>query len=349
MVMMMVMMVMVMMMVSITPDYPALRWLRAADDDSGGSVEREMEQMEEERSVQARSVLDLLRDPRLRRQIVIIVALNVMQQFSGINAAGISDEEAPFVTLGTGIAEAVTTLVFGLTVDLLGRRPLLICGFGLTSICSVLITVSMLLQVTITWLSYVSVAMLFAFIICFALGPAGIIGILPAELFMQSERPGAFVIAGTVNWGSFIIISVVFPFLMESLGPFCFLLFSADCLLAAVLVHRWLPETKNRSLLDIARHFEAVGRGHAGGGLAGTGAGGGLAGDAAKAAADDATAINNATAAINNAAAAAATNDDGDEDDEDEEDEEDGPPPTTHRGVTALLTKLPPPAGQGRC
>ncbi|XP_078740980.1 solute carrier family 2, facilitated glucose transporter member 11-like, partial [Lampetra fluviatilis] len=213
----------------------ALRWLRGADgddgDDSGdggdggGSVEREMEQMEEERSVAARSVLDLLRDPGMRRQIVIIVALNILQQMSGVNAiyfyatslfaqAGISDEDVPYVTLGTGIAEAVTTLIFGLTIDLLGRRPLLICGFGLTSICCILITVSMLLQATVTWLAYVSVALIFAFIVCFALGPAGIIGILPAELFMQSERPAAFVVAGAVNWGSFIVISVIFPFLM---------------------------------------------------------------------------------------------------------------------------------------
>ncbi|CAM9157930.1 unnamed protein product, partial [Lampetra fluviatilis] len=257
----------------------ALRWLRGADgddgDDSGdggdggGSVEREMEQMEEERSVAARSVLDLLRDPGMRRQIVIIVALNILQQMSGVNAiyfyatslfaqAGISDEDVPYVTLGTGIAEAVTTLIFGLTIDLLGRRPLLICGFGLTSVCCILITVSMLLQATVTWLAYVSVALIFAFIVCFALGPAGIIGILPAELFMQSERPAAFVVAGAVNWGSFIVISVIFPFLMESLGPWCFLLFCADCLVAAALVLRWMPETKRRSLLDIARHFEAV-------------------------------------------------------------------------------------------
>ncbi|XP_078478483.1 solute carrier family 2, facilitated glucose transporter member 9-like, partial [Lampetra planeri] len=181
-----------------------------------------MEQMEEERSVAARSVLDLLRDPGMRRQIVIIVALNILQQMSGVNAiyfyatslfaqAGISDEDVPYVTLGTGIAEAVTTLIFGLTIDLLGRRPLLICGFGLTSICCILITVSMLLQATVTWLAYVSVALIFAFIVCFALGPAGIIGILPAELFMQSERPAAFVVAGAVNWGSFIVISVIFP------------------------------------------------------------------------------------------------------------------------------------------
>ncbi|XP_075911864.1 solute carrier family 2, facilitated glucose transporter member 11-like [Petromyzon marinus] len=277
----MVMMVAVITLASTsTPDYPALRWLRGGDggDDGGESVEREMEQMEEERSVQvqARSVLDLLRDPRMRRQIVIIVGVNVMQQFSGINAiyfyasylfkeAGIPPDEIRYVTVGTGMAELTSSIVCGILIESVGRRPLLMFGFASMGGCCLLIAVSMALQATISWMSYLSVAMTFTFIVSLGMGPAGIVGLLPTELFTQDARPAAYTISGSTYWVSFFVIGLLFPFLMKFMGPYCYLIFFADCVTASLLVFCLLPETKDRSFLDISRQLQQMSLGVNGG------------------------------------------------------------------------------------
>nr|XP_032835275.1 solute carrier family 2, facilitated glucose transporter member 11-like [Petromyzon marinus] len=258
----------------------ALRWLRGGDggDDGGESVEREMEQMEEERSVQvqARSVLDLLRDPRMRRQIVIIVGVNVMQQFSGINAiyfyasylfkeAGIPPDEIRYVTVGTGMAELTSSIVCGILIESVGRRPLLMFGFASMGGCCLLIAVSMALQTTISWMSYLSVAMTFTFIVSLGMGPAGIVGLLPTELFTQDARPAAYTISGSTYWVSFFVIGLLFPFLMKFMGPYCYLIFFADCVTASLLVFCLLPETKDRSFLDISRQLQQMSLGVNGG------------------------------------------------------------------------------------
>lgn len=90
---------------------------------------------------------------------------------------------------------------------------------------------------------YISMACVFAFILSFGLGPGkepeysfffeslkpavaagsscasslhagGVTNILTTELFTQTARPAAYVIAGSVNWLSFFFIGLVFPFIV---------------------------------------------------------------------------------------------------------------------------------------
>lgn len=94
---------------------------------------------------------------------------------------------------------------------------------------------------------YLSLACVFAFILSFGLGPGnkpnlsllsqnflsmstpikgdiyfflsckgGVTNILTTELFTQTARPAAYVVAGSINWLSFFFISMVFPFIVVS-------------------------------------------------------------------------------------------------------------------------------------
>ncbi|XP_032833028.1 solute carrier family 2, facilitated glucose transporter member 5-like isoform X2 [Petromyzon marinus] len=234
------------------------------------AMRAEQEQMSEG----PRSVWDVMRNRGTRWQLITVLLLNVTQQLSGLNAiyfystyvfkeAKIPEEKIPYVTLGTGAAEIITAMSCGMLVDGLGRRPLLLCGYVLMSLCCAAITVSLALQERSIWMPYLSVALTFAYILSFGIGPGGIMGILPAELFMQDSRSAAFVISGSVNWFSFFLIGLLFPFLVEGMGPYCFVFFMVDCVMGSIIVCILLPETKDRSFVEISRLFHSRNYGHA--------------------------------------------------------------------------------------
>lgn len=47
---------------------------------------------------------------------------------------------------------------------------------------------------------------------------AGVTGVLPTEIFNQTARPAAYMIAGSMMWINLFITGMVFPFLVVSLG-----------------------------------------------------------------------------------------------------------------------------------
>nr|XP_021140594.1 solute carrier family 2, facilitated glucose transporter member 11-like isoform X2 [Columba livia] len=211
----------------------------------------------------------LFTDRGVRWQLITVIVLTMGQQLSGINAiyfyatyifkqAGISAEKIPYVTLGTGACECVTALTCGFLIDYLGRRVLIIGGYLLMTLCSVVLTLSLTYQELYSWVSYVSMTSIFAFILSFGLGPGGITNTLTAELFIQSSRPAAYMIGGTVSWISFFTIGMLFPFIVNGLKQYCFLVFLLECSLVAAFIFLVVPETKNKSFLEIKKEFNKL-------------------------------------------------------------------------------------------
>ncbi|XP_075608601.1 solute carrier family 2, facilitated glucose transporter member 9 isoform X3 [Balearica regulorum gibbericeps] len=169
--------------------------------------------------------------------------------------AGISHETIPYVTLSTGAVETVAAVFSGLVIERLGRRPLLIGGFGLMVVFFAVLTVSLTLQKTVYWLPYLSIFCILAIIASFCIGPGGIPFVLTGEFFQQSQRPAAFMIAGTVNWLSNFAVGLLFPFIQGGLQTYCFLVFAAICFAGATYLFFVLPETKNKTLKEISEAF----------------------------------------------------------------------------------------------
>lgn len=48
---------------------------------------------------------------------------------------------------------------------------------------------------------------------------AGVTGILPTEIFNQTARPAAYMIAGSLMWLNLFIIGIIFPFIVVSASP----------------------------------------------------------------------------------------------------------------------------------
>ncbi|XP_021253215.1 solute carrier family 2, facilitated glucose transporter member 5-like [Numida meleagris] len=233
-------------------------------------VQEVLEEMKEEQqslsSVQTVSVQQLLRDRSVRWQTLSVAVVNVGMQLSGIDAiwfytntifqnAGIPESQIPYVTVGTGAIEVVAGLIGCFTIEKLGRRPLIITGFCAMGTCLAGITGCLLLQTALPWMRYVAVACVVGIIAGFCMGPAGVPFLMTAELFTQSHRSAAYVLGGSLNWLCNFTIGFVFPFLQMSTGAFSYLVFCGVCLLVALYVYLIVPETKNRTFMEISHVF----------------------------------------------------------------------------------------------
>ncbi|KAK2837317.1 hypothetical protein Q5P01_014529 [Channa striata] len=232
----------------------------------------EQEDIEKEKNnlvgVQAKKPWELLADRSVRWQLLTIILLNAAQQLNGINAiyfyadyvfkqAGIPHDKIPYATAGTGACECITALTCGMLIESLGRKVLITGGYTLMSICCILFTLTLSFQNASPVVPYLSMACVFAFILSFGLGPGGVTNILNTELFTQTTRPAAYMIAGSVNWFSFFFIGLVFPFIVIGLQQYCFLVFLAISSLVAIYIALVVPETKNKTFLEIHNDFQS--------------------------------------------------------------------------------------------
>ncbi|XP_068178059.1 solute carrier family 2 member 15b [Antennarius striatus] len=237
-----------------------------------GNIQVEIMEMEEEQrslsSISTISVCRLLKDPCVRWQVITIAVVNIGMQLSGIDAiwfytndifknAGIPDPYIQYTTVGTGAIEVISGMLGCFTIERVGRRPLMIGGFIFMGICCVGITVSVLFQAQLSFMRYISVGCVVGIIAGFCIGPAGVPFLITAELFKQSHRPAAYTVAGCLNWLSNFTIGFVFPFLEMATGPYCYLIFCAICWLVAIYTIFVIPETKNKTFMEISQMFAA--------------------------------------------------------------------------------------------
>ncbi|XP_070820841.1 solute carrier family 2, facilitated glucose transporter member 11b [Chaetodon trifascialis] len=251
----------------------ALKQLHGAGCDAQwGDIEKERSNS---RDFQAKKPWELFADRSLRWQLFTIILLNTAQQLNGINAiyfysgylfrqSGIPNDKIQYATVGTGVCECITAFSCGLLIEYLGRKALIAGGYTLMSICCILFTLTLTFQTSSPVVPYLSMVCVFAFILSFGLGPGGVTNILTTELFTQTTRPAAFTIAGSANWFSFFLISLLFPFIVIGLQQYCFLVFLVICSLMAAYILRIIPETKNKTFLEIQNEFHSSNSGKVG-------------------------------------------------------------------------------------
>ncbi|XP_051523424.1 solute carrier family 2, facilitated glucose transporter member 11-like [Myxocyprinus asiaticus] len=235
----------------------------------------EMEEILQERvgtgDARAKTLWELFTDQSLRRQLCTVMAASSAMMLSGNDSiyfyasyifqeAGIPVEKIQYVTIGTGACEFTSALVCNLLIERVGRRLLLAGGYMLMACWALVFTVALSLQGKVEGMPYLSMVCVFAYILSFGMGPAGVTGILPAELFDQMARPAAYMIAGSMMWINLFLIGMAFPFIVNSLGQFCFIPFGAICVTACLFIGFTLPETKGRTLAEITEEFDKLNR-----------------------------------------------------------------------------------------
>uniref|UniRef100_A0A663LSM4 Solute carrier family 2, facilitated glucose transporter member 5 n=1 Tax=Athene cunicularia TaxID=194338 RepID=A0A663LSM4_ATHCN len=241
----------------------ALQKLRGCND-----VDDEIEEMYQEdwsEKEEGRfSALSLCTFRGLRWQLISIVVMMMGQQLSGVNAvfyyadrifqsAGVESSNVQYVTVSIGAINVVMTLLAVLIVESLGRRILLLAGFGLCSVSCAVLTLALNLQTTVSWMSYLSIVCVVVYIIGHAIGASPIPFVMITEMFLQSSRPAAFMVGGLVHWLCNFTVGLVFLYMEAGLGPYSFLVFCAICVATAVYIFFIVPETKNKTFIEINR------------------------------------------------------------------------------------------------
>ena len=160
-------------------------------------------------------------------------------------------------TVMMGIVNLAFTLFAVLTVEKFGRRPLLIWGSIGMAIGAAGVAISNVIG-DAGMLPVVSI-MVYSASFMFSWGP--ICWVLIAEIFPNTIRGAAMAIAVAFQWTfNFIVSSTFVPMYdmttdsMPNFGHvFAYALYGIICVIAAIFVFRLVPETKGKTLEDMAK------------------------------------------------------------------------------------------------
>ena len=229
------------------------------------------------------SLLKNILKPMFGKALVVALCIQLLQQFSGINAiiyystsifsqAGMHSSST--ATVVVGLVNMLSAILAVLFVDKLGRKPILyigliimllallvaggifhmkICEANLPSQCKIILLLAVLLYI-------------FAFAI--SLGP--ITWIIASEIFPLKTRDVGMTCAILVNWISVGVIARFSGPIISSEGALgatkLFFFFAACCLAGLFFVRFFVPETKGVPLeqieknLSIGRRMRHIGR-----------------------------------------------------------------------------------------
>uniref|UniRef100_A0A8C0E5G7 Solute carrier family 2, facilitated glucose transporter member 5 n=1 Tax=Bubo bubo TaxID=30461 RepID=A0A8C0E5G7_BUBBB len=189
-------------------------------------------------------VLEVIKERSLRWQLYILMTVMTTLQLCGINAVECSLYSQNKRQLYSVLQTPLMFPAFQSTlIDRFGRKVLLWGGY--TLMCSVLALLTMTLSLQETH------------VFCFSFSAGTTISIM-VEIFSQSFRPSAFLIVGCINWMGLFVLGMIFPLIVDNLGPFCFLIFLGILALSAIFIYLYLPETKGKSIMEIKAEFNKL-------------------------------------------------------------------------------------------
>lgn len=194
-------------------------------------------------------------------------ALAVLQQLVGINtifyygdvlweSVGFTAADSLRNNVITGLINVGATLVAMVTIDRVGRRPLLRAGsIGMTITLAVLLVAfagahtedGHIVLSRSSALAALAAANIYVFAFAMSWGP--VVWVLLGEMFPNSMRGAAMAVAVFAQWMANWIVTITFPVMVTQLGPaipyFVYLVFAAA---SYDIVRRFVPETKGRTL-----------------------------------------------------------------------------------------------------
>ena len=164
---------------------------------------------------------DLL-EPKLRKVIALGVFLAVFQQWCGINVifnyaqevfsqAGYGVTDIMFNIVVTGVVNLAFTLVAINTVDRLGRRALMLIGFGGLAVIYAILGAGFYLEST----GALMLILVVSAIACYAMSLAPVTWVLISEIFPNRIRGAAMSVAVFSLWVACIILVATFPYLNQ--------------------------------------------------------------------------------------------------------------------------------------
>ncbi|MGA4507774.1 MFS transporter [Propionibacteriaceae bacterium G1746] len=216
-----------------------------------------------------------------RRLLLIGIGLAVLQQTTGVNtmmyyapkvlmAAGFSSQVAITLNIFTGVASVIGAGLGLWALGRWGRRPVLI--FGQVGLTLALIAMTVLFAVGInphlqadgsvadtmpSFVPYLVMVVIMIFMLCMQSGPGALAWVLLSEIFPARIRGVAMGFAVLILWLTNMVITFVFPVMIERLGPVpTYLAFALINIFTIYFHWKFVPETKHATLEELEVEFE---------------------------------------------------------------------------------------------
>ena len=197
--------------------------------------------------------------------VIIGSLLSVFQQFVGINVVlyyapeifktlDLATDTALLQTIIVGIVNFLFTIIAIKTVDIYGRKPLMIIG----AIGMAISMISLGLTFYGNLDGYVALVCMMIYVASFALSWGPVTWVLLSEIFPNNIRNKALAIAVAAQWASNYLVSATFPimnnntYLTETFNNgFAYWIYGLMSILAGYFVWKFVPETKGKKLEDM--------------------------------------------------------------------------------------------------
>jgi MFS transporter, SP family, xylose:H+ symportor len=197
--------------------------------------------------------------PGIRRIVLIGASLAVLQQWTGINilfnyaaevyrSAGYGENDILLNIVITGAINLIFTIFAMLIVDRVGRRPMMLfgcIGIGISHLLSGM-------AYHVGWHGSAVLVLTLSAIACYALTLAPVTWVLISEIFPNRVRSQAVSVAVSALWIASFALTYTFPLINHALGSSgTFLGYGVICMLGAMFIFAFVPETKGRTLEEI--------------------------------------------------------------------------------------------------
>jgi len=207
--------------------------------------------------------------PGIRMALLVAVVLAVLQQMTGVSIllvyaptifqnAGFTASDAIWQAIPLNIWNIACTVLAFWLVDRIGRKPLLMAGSALMALGLFL----MGLCFQFGWSGYWVVIVMFLCVGAFVSSLAPLAWLIMSEIFPTRIRGKAMSVAGVALWLSFFLGSQFFPalngYFKNNFGSPAgvFWLFAGVCVFSFFFCWRLVPETKGRTLEEIASSWK---------------------------------------------------------------------------------------------
>ena len=205
----------------------------------------------------------------MRRVLVLGIALAVLQQITGINvflyfapkifeSMGAGAGTAMLQTVIVGAVNMAFTVLAVVVVDRLGRKPLMLVGSAGMGIALTALGLAAYWQLFQWW----ALVFILGYIACFAMSVGPVSWVILSEIFPTQIRGRAMGIATICLWLANYVVSLTYPVMAKNPWllarfhqGFPFWVYAAFCVVLVVVVWRWVPETKGKSLEEIERSW----------------------------------------------------------------------------------------------
>ena len=202
------------------------------------------------------------------KPISVAFLVAMFNQFSGINAilyyaprifelSGLTNSDSMFQSILIGVTNGIFTILGLVLIDRAGRKKLLITGSLGMSVCLGLVAKTCYTQ---DFSGYGLLIYLLIYIMFFAFSTGAVIWVLIAEVFPNSIRGRGQSFGSFTHWFFAALITFLFP-VIEKLSRFgvghAFMFFSAMMIVQVIVVWKYFPETKGRTLEELGENLSS--------------------------------------------------------------------------------------------